>query len=98
MRIRQNARRLPPAALGPRPKGNAGRQAQGRARSEDTDKCGGRKSYLEGNPEMVALATKLARYTINGRKRSLRDIAAEFETHGHVAPGGKELGLLAGEG
>jgi len=47
---------------------------------------------------MVALATKLARYTINGRKRSLRDIAAEFETHGHVAPGGKELGLLAGEG
>jgi hypothetical protein len=31
---------------------------------------------------MVALAKKLARYT-NGRKRSLPDIAAEFETHGH---------------
>lgn len=36
----------------------------------ETGKCGGRKSYGERNPEMVALAKKLARYTINGRKRS----------------------------
>jgi hypothetical protein len=38
-----------------------------------TGKCGGRKSYEERSPEMVALAKKLARYPVDGRKRSLRD-------------------------
>jgi hypothetical protein len=33
---------------------------------------------------MVALAKKLARYTVDGRKRSLRDVAAELEAQGHV--------------
>jgi DNA invertase Pin-like site-specific DNA recombinase len=33
-----------------------------------TGKCGGRKSYVERNPEMVALAKKLARYPVNGRQ------------------------------
>jgi hypothetical protein len=36
---------------------------------------------------MVALAKKLARYTLNGRKRSLREVAAELETAGHTAKG-----------
>jgi DNA invertase Pin-like site-specific DNA recombinase len=54
-----------------------------------TGKCGGRKSYAERNPEMVALAKKLARYPVNGRKRSLRDVAAELEAQGHVTVDGK---------
>jgi len=65
-------------------------------KKRDTGKCGGRKSYEERNPEMVALAKKLARYTINGRKRSLRDIAAELEAGGHVAPGGTRYTATAG--
>jgi DNA invertase Pin-like site-specific DNA recombinase len=52
-----------------------------------TGKCGGRKTYEERSPEMVALAKKLARYTVNGRKRSLRDVAAELEAAGHTAKG-----------
>jgi hypothetical protein len=52
-----------------------------------TGKCGGRKSYSERSSEMVALAKKLARYTINGRKRSLRDVAAELEARGHTTNG-----------
>jgi DNA invertase Pin-like site-specific DNA recombinase len=52
-----------------------------------TGKCGGRKSYVERDAEMVALAKKLARYTINGIKRSLRDIATELEAAGHTSAG-----------
>ena len=50
-------------------------------------KCGGRKSYVERDSSMVALAKKLARYPVNGHKRSLREIAAELETAGHVTNG-----------
>jgi DNA invertase Pin-like site-specific DNA recombinase len=56
-------------------------------RKRETGKCGGRKSYAERDPEAGALAKKLARYPTNGRKRSLRDIAAELETAGHVTNG-----------
>jgi hypothetical protein len=35
------------------------------------------------------LARKLARYPVNGRKRSLRDIAAELEAQGHLNERGK---------
>ena len=52
-----------------------------------TGKCGGRKTYFERAPEMVALAKKLARYTHNGRKRSLRDVAAELEAQGYTSKG-----------
>jgi hypothetical protein len=38
---------------------------------------------------MVALAKKLARYTVDGRKRSLRDVAAELDAQGHVTSDGK---------
>jgi DNA invertase Pin-like site-specific DNA recombinase len=61
----------------------------------DTGKCGGRKNYEERNPEMVALAKKLARYTVNGRKRSLRDVAAELAAAGHVATSGKPYAATA---
>jgi len=67
--------------------------ARDRKRAE-IGKCGGRKSYAERDPEMVALAKKLARYTINGRKRSLRDVAAELETAGHTS-GGKRYAATA---
>lgn len=52
-----------------------------------TGKCGGRKTYEERNPEMVTLAKKLARYPLNGRRRSLRDVAAELEAAGHTSNG-----------
>jgi DNA invertase Pin-like site-specific DNA recombinase len=50
----------------------------------ETGKCGGRRSVAELSPETVALAKKLARYPINKRKRSLRDISAELMKAGHV--------------
>ena len=39
---------------------------------------GGRKSDEERSPEMVARAKKLARYPVQGRKRSLRAVAAKL--------------------
>lgn len=44
---------------------------------------------------MVALAKKLARYPINGRKRSLREIAAELEAQGHVTKAGRRCAATA---
>ena len=44
---------------------------------------------------MVAFAKKLARYTVNGRKRSLRDVAAELEAAGHVTADGKRYAATA---
>jgi DNA invertase Pin-like site-specific DNA recombinase len=60
-----------------------------------TGKCGGRKSYVERDPEMVSLAKKLARYPVNGRKRSLRDVAAELEAAGHVTADGTRYAATA---
>ena len=60
-----------------------------------TGKCGGRQSYAERSPEMVALAKKLARYPVNGRKRSLREIAALLEAQGYVAASGKRYEATA---
>jgi hypothetical protein len=44
-----------------------------------TGKCGGRLFYFERDAVMVALAKRLARYPTNGRRRSLRSIAAELD-------------------
>ncbi len=52
-------------------------------------KCEGRKSHVETHPELVALAKKLHRYPINGRRRSLRDISAEVASLGHLSQSGK---------
>jgi len=41
------------------------------------------------------LAKKLARYPVNGRKRSLRDIAADLEAAGHVTSAGTRYGAAA---
>jgi DNA invertase Pin-like site-specific DNA recombinase len=58
-------------------------------------KVGGQKSYAERSPEVVALAKKLARYPVNGRKRSLRDVAAELEAQGHLTAAGKRYAATA---
>jgi DNA invertase Pin-like site-specific DNA recombinase len=60
-----------------------------------TGKCGGRKNYKERSPEMVALARKLARYPVNGRTRSLREIAVELEVAGHLTANGKRYAAKA---
>jgi hypothetical protein len=60
-----------------------------------TGKCGGRKSSAELSPETVALAKRLARYPVNGRKRSLRDVAAELQTAGRVSRNGTPYGAAA---
>lgn len=61
----------------------------------ETGKCGGRQSYVERNAEMVALAKKLHRYPVNGRRRSLRDVSAELAAEGHLAASGKPFGAAA---
>jgi DNA invertase Pin-like site-specific DNA recombinase len=60
-----------------------------------TGKCGGRMNYLERNPDAVALAKKLARYPINGHRRSLRDVAAELEAQGHLSGAGTRYSAKA---
>jgi DNA invertase Pin-like site-specific DNA recombinase len=58
-------------------------------------KVGGRRSVAESNPETPALARKLARYPVNHRKRSLRDVAAELEAAGHVTSKGTRYTAMA---
>lgn len=68
--------------------------ARDRKRRE-TGKCGGRKNYAELSPEAVALAKRLARYPTNGRKRSLRDVAAELASQGYVSRAKTPYGAAA---
>jgi DNA invertase Pin-like site-specific DNA recombinase len=63
--------------------------ARERKRRDTSRKVEGRKSYAEKNPAMVALAKKLHRYPVNGRRRSLRQVAAELAAAGHVVREGK---------
>jgi hypothetical protein len=64
-------------------------------KKRETGKCEGRKSVAETSPATVALAKKLFRYHPKGQKRSLRDIAAEFETAGHITSAGTRYGSAA---
>jgi DNA invertase Pin-like site-specific DNA recombinase len=59
-----------------------------------TGKCGGRKSLLERDPEMVKLAKHLHRYPVQGRRRTLREVAAELAAQGHLT-GGKPYSATA---
>jgi len=52
-------------------------------------KVEGRKSFKELDPAMVALAKKLHRYPMNGKRRSLREIAGELAKAGHLDSKGK---------
>jgi hypothetical protein len=47
-------------------------------------KCGGRKSYAEAKPEVVALAKEL-----RDQRMSLRKISVALAARGHVTAGGK---------
>jgi len=47
-------------------------------------KCGGRKSWAEINPELVAEAKRLRRRSPKGHQRSLRAVAAELAALGYV--------------
>ena len=58
-------------------------------------KGSGRNTYEERDAEMVALAKKLARYPVNGRRRSLREVAAELEAQGHLSATGKRFEATA---
>jgi DNA invertase Pin-like site-specific DNA recombinase len=60
-------------------------------------KVEGRKSYAEkeGGAELVALARKLRRYPVNGRRRSLRDVSAELAAKGFVSASGKPFEATA---
>jgi DNA invertase Pin-like site-specific DNA recombinase len=58
-------------------------------------KVEGRKSYVELNPVMVALAKKLHRYPVNGKRRSLREVSAELANQGHLTSTGKPYGAEA---
>jgi DNA invertase Pin-like site-specific DNA recombinase len=58
-------------------------------------KCEGRKSLAELNPAAVALAKRLHRYPVNGKRRSLREVAAELAIHGHTTRGGTPYGATA---
>jgi hypothetical protein len=44
---------------------------------------------------MVAVAKKLARYPVNGKRRSLREVSAELAAQGYVASSGKPFGAAA---
>jgi DNA invertase Pin-like site-specific DNA recombinase len=48
------------------------------------EKCGGRKSYAEARPEVVALAHELS-----DQRMSLRKISAELARRGHVTANGR---------
>jgi DNA invertase Pin-like site-specific DNA recombinase len=52
-------------------------------------KCEGRKSLAETNPDIVALAKRLARRKPKGGKMSLRAVSAELAAQGHLNERGK---------
>jgi DNA invertase Pin-like site-specific DNA recombinase len=58
-------------------------------------KVEGRKNYVEINPEMVALAKKLRRYKVEGRRRTLREIAGELAKAGFVTGASKPYAAAA---
>jgi DNA invertase Pin-like site-specific DNA recombinase len=58
-------------------------------------KVEGRKSHKELNPQMVQLAKELHRYPVKGRRRSLRDVAAELAAHGFAGKDGKAFAAMS---
>jgi DNA invertase Pin-like site-specific DNA recombinase len=69
--------------------------ARDRKRKETGKKVEGRKSYSEINAGMVALAKKLHRYPVNGKRRSLREIAGELAAAGYITGAGKPYAAAA---
>ena len=69
--------------------------ARDRKRRETGRKVEGRKSYAEMSPDLVRLAKRLHRYPINGRRRSLRDVARALASAGFLSSSGKPFGAAA---
>src|SRR5215210_6165961 len=69
--------------------------ARDRKRRETGRKVEGRKSYAEMSPDLVRLAKRLHRYPVNGRRRSLRDVAKALAGLGYLASSGKPYGAAA---
>lgn len=55
----------------------------------------GPKPYAETDPELIVLARKLHGYPVNGRRRSLRQVAQELPARGHLAKSGKPFSASA---
>ena len=53
-----------------------------------TGKCEGAKSYIERDPSLVALAKRLHRYPVDGRRRSLREVSNELAAAGYLSTAG----------
>ena len=53
-------------------------------RKKTGKKVGGRQTCDEMNSQMVACAKKLHQYLVNGKRKSLREIANELASAGHV--------------
>ncbi|TIQ33790.1 MAG: recombinase family protein, partial [Mesorhizobium sp.] len=66
--------------------------ARERKRRETGKKVGGRRNYAEidGGPELIALAKKLHRYPIHGRRRSLADVARALADAGYLSSAGTQ--------
>ena len=69
--------------------------ARDRKRVSNGGKCEGRKSYQERDADMVALAKKLHRYPVNGRRRSLREVAVALQEQGFVSAKGTQFTAMA---
>jgi DNA invertase Pin-like site-specific DNA recombinase len=70
------------------------RVARERVRAQ-VGKCEGRKSHTEARPEVVRMARLHARKPRNGRRASLRKIAALLASQGHMSASGKPFGPSA---
>ncbi|WP_189379528.1 MULTISPECIES: recombinase family protein [unclassified Mesorhizobium] len=68
------------------------RGARERKRRETGKKVGGRRNYAEidGGPELIALAKKLHRYRVNGRQRTLADVATALADAGYLSSAGTQ--------
>ncbi|MER9450158.1 recombinase family protein [Mesorhizobium sp. M0254] len=68
------------------------RGARERKRRETGKKVGGRRNYAEidGGLELIALAKKLHRYPVNGRQRSLADVAKALADAGYLSSAGTQ--------
>ncbi|MGO7174163.1 hypothetical protein ACC689_11155 [Rhizobium ruizarguesonis] len=52
-------------------------------------------SVMEGGSEMIALAKKLHRYPVNGKKRSLSEVAGALAKAGYLSSAGKPYTRMA---
>ncbi|WP_353843412.1 recombinase family protein [Mesorhizobium sp.] len=66
--------------------------ARERKRRETGKKVGGRRNYAEidGGSELIALAKKLHRYPVNGRQRTLADVAKALADAGYLSSAGTQ--------